>query len=88
MTSATPGNYELAVALGRIEEMLKSMNEKLDKLESVNETHADVLRKHEVAIRLLEERQGPRVHWLTWVVAAVAALGFIISIADRFYSAP
>lgn len=88
MTTHEPGGYELAVTLGRIEEMLKSMNEKLDKLESVNETHADVLRKHEVSIRLLEQRQGPRVPFITWVIGAVAVIGLFISIADRLWGAP
>lgn len=88
MSAEVPGNYELAIALGRIEEMLKSMNDKLDKLESVGETHADVLRKHEVAIRLLEERNGPRVPVITWIIGAVAVLGFVISIADRLWGTP
>lgn len=77
--SPKPGDIELAVAIGRIEEMLKSMNDKLDKLEAANDTHADVLRKHEVAIRLLEERQGPKVHWSSWAIAICASVSLLAS---------
>ena len=75
-----PGDIELAVAIGRIEEMLKSMNEKLDKLDSASADHADVLRKHTVEIELLKQRQGPSVHWSTWVFVLTALTSLIISI--------
>ena len=78
--SPRPGDIELAVAIGRIEEMLKSMNEKLDKLDSTSADHADVLRKHTVEIELLKQRQGPAVHWSAWVLAIASATGLIISI--------
>lgn len=68
---------DLMVILARLESKQDAMNEKLDKLEAVNETHADVLRKHEVAIRLLEQRQGPQVHWMTYAVGVVAVIGCI-----------
>lgn len=83
MTEVT-GNFELAVALGRIEEMLKSMNDKLDKLESVNEDHADVLRKHEVAIRLLEQRQPQKVHPLTIITGVASIIAVALVVIDRY----
>jgi hypothetical protein len=75
-----PGDIELAVAIGRIEEMLKSMNEKLDRLDVTATDHADVLRKHTVEIELLKQRQGPRAHWSAWVLAIASVTGLIISI--------
>jgi hypothetical protein len=79
-TPSRPGDIELAVAIGRIEEMLKSMNDKLDKLDSTSADHADVLRKHTVEIELLKQRQGPTVHWTNWIFVLTAAVGLIISI--------
>ena len=75
-----PGDIELAVAIGRIEEMLKNANEKLDKLDSTSADHADVLRKHTVEIELLKQRQGPTVHWSNWVFVLTALASLIISI--------
>jgi archaellum component FlaC len=62
----------LTIAVGRIEEILKSMNDKLDKLENSIENHADVLRKHTVEIELLKSKQAPKVHW-TAILSAIAA---------------
>jgi hypothetical protein len=76
-TPPRPGDIELAVAIGRIEEMLKSMNEKLDKLDSTAVDHADILRKHTVEIELLKQRQGPRIHWTTWVLAIIGIASFV-----------
>ena len=75
-----PGDIELAVAIGRIEEMLKNMSEKLDRLDASAADHADILRKHTVEIELLKQRQGPLVHWSAWVLAIASATGLIISI--------
>jgi hypothetical protein len=78
--SSRPGDIELAVALGRIEEMLKSMNEKLDRLDTTAADHADVLRKHTVEIELLKQRQGPKVHWSAWVLAFTSMISLAITI--------
>jgi hypothetical protein len=74
------GGIELAVAIGRIEEMLKSMNEKLDRLDTTTVDHADILRKHTVEIELLKQRQGPRVHWSAWISAITALVSVAVTI--------
>jgi hypothetical protein len=79
-TPSRPGDIELAVAIGRIEEMLKSLNEKMDKLDNLSADHADVLRKHTVEIELLKQRQGPTVHWTNWIFVLTAVTSLIISI--------
>jgi hypothetical protein len=79
-----PGDIELAVAIGRIEEMLKSMNEKLDKLDMASADHADILRKHTVEIELLKQRQGPIVHWSVWLLTVVAAASLVVSVYALF----
>ena len=79
-SSNEPGITELAVAIGRIEEMLKNMDEKLSRLQDTATDHADILRKHTVEIELLKQRQGPRVHWSTWIFVLTALASLIISL--------
>jgi hypothetical protein len=92
----TPDLSEILVAIKSVEMAIQRVDEKLDKLEKSTaeqftkfedktQEHSDVLRKHEVAIRLLEQRQGPKIHPITWFagIAAVAALG--LSLLDRLF---
>lgn len=83
-----PSMTEVLVAIGRIEEMIKAMTDKLDKLEEQTEEkfrRVDVqtdrqwkkLAEHDTAIQILQERQGPKVHFTTWIAMAIAALGFV-----------
>jgi hypothetical protein len=78
-SSHSSNDIELAVTLGRIEEMLKSMNEKLDRLDSTAVSHADILRKHTVEIELLKQRQGPRVHWSALAATLISAVSLSAS---------
>jgi septal ring factor EnvC (AmiA/AmiB activator) len=71
--------------LARIEAKQDAMMEKLDRLEKTTDTHWKKIAELETKLAVLEQRQGPRVHWVTWIVAIVAALGFILAIADRLY---
>lgn len=79
------GSIELAVAIGRIEEMLKSMNDKLDKLETTTEKHWKIIAEHDTEIELLKQRQSPKIHWVTWLAASAAVASFVLFILDRFY---
>ena len=76
---------DLAVAIGRVEEGVKSLTEKIDKMAGSVEEHGDTLSKHQTRIALLEARQGPRIHWLTILVGIVAVAGFALAIFDRLY---
>jgi septal ring factor EnvC (AmiA/AmiB activator) len=71
--------------LARIEAKQDAMMEKLDRLEKTTDTHWKKIAELETKLAVLEQRQGPRVHWITWIVAIVAALGFVMAIADRLY---
>ena len=77
----------LAVAVGRIEEGIKNLNEKVDRVISQNEAHADTLSKHDTRLALLESRQGPRVSVWTVAVAIIAIAGFGLALFDRLYAA-
>jgi hypothetical protein len=79
-----PGDIEIAVALGRIEEMLKNANEKLDRLDSTASNHAEILRKHTVEIELLKQRQGPKQHWTVWLITAIGVLSFIATFVTYY----
>lgn len=68
---------DVLVAVGRLEEMMKNMNEKLDRLESTTDRHWKKLAEHDVEIELLKQRQGPRVHVTSWIAMIVGSLGFI-----------
>ena len=71
--------------LARIEAKQDAMMEKLDRLEKTTDTHWKKIAELETKLAVLEQRQGPRVHWVTIVVVLVAILGFIIAVADRIY---
>lgn len=79
------GNIEIAVAIGRIEEMLKAMDSKLDKLEDTTERHWKKIAELETKLALIEQRQGPRLHIVTWIIGIIAVIGFVMAIADRIY---
>lgn len=76
---------ELAVAIGRIEEGVKNMNERLTKIGDAVDDHEDTLIGHTTRLALLEARQSPRIHWLTILVGIVAVAGFALAIFDRLY---
>jgi len=68
---------DILVAVGRLEEMMKAMNDKLDRLENTTDRHWKKLAEHDVEIELLKQRQGPRVHFSSWIAMVVGSLGFI-----------
>lgn len=76
----------LAVAIGRIEEGIKGLNEKVDSVIKQNADHANTLSRHEVDIQILKSRQQPRIHWLTILVGVVAVAGFALALFDRLYN--
>lgn len=71
--------------LARIEAKQDAMMEKLDRLEKTTDTHWKKIAELETKLAVLEQRQGPKVHWLTVVVGLVAIIGFILAISDRIY---
>ena len=71
--------------LARIEAKQDAMMEKLDRLEKTTDTHWKKIAELETKLAVLEQRQGPRVHWLTVVVGVVAIVGFVLAIGDRMF---
>lgn len=76
---------EVAVALGRIEEALKGVNQKLDRLEKTTESHWRKISEIETEIALLKERHGPRIPWVTWAAGIAALAALVLGILDRIF---
>lgn len=80
-----PTVNDFIVAITRFEAKQDAMMEKLDRLEKTTDTHWKKIAEMETQIELLKERQGPRIHWITWVIGLIAAAGFGFAILDRLY---
>lgn len=84
----------LLLAIQRVEILLKEVDQKvsnleqrtqaeLEKMDGKVQEHADVLRKHEVTIRLLEQKQQPKSYG--WLALIFSGITLAIFVADRFY---
>lgn len=70
---------DILVHLTRLETKMDQIKDSLAKQELEIDRHWKKLSEHDKAIALLEQRQSPRVHPTTWVLATIAVLGFIAS---------
>lgn len=86
MAEATIG--DVLVYLARLESKTDSMMEKLDRLEKATDNHVKKIADLETKIALLEQRQGPKIHWVTWAVGFVALAAFLLSILERLMGSP
>lgn len=86
----TENMTDVLVKLGRIEEILNLLLQKVDKLEeetkerfnTVEQDRDRMWRKinnHDTEIQVLKDRQGPKVHWTSMVAVGIGALGFLAS---------
>jgi septal ring factor EnvC (AmiA/AmiB activator) len=82
---AEPTLNDVLIAIARLEAKQDAMMKQLDDLSKTSDQHWKRINDIETKLALLEQRQGPRVHWVTWVVGIVAALGFVLAVADRLY---
>jgi hypothetical protein len=70
---------DIAVAIARLETKQDAMMKQLEELTKTTDQHWKKIGELETKLALLEQRQGPRVHWTAWVgpilgiVALVAA---------------
>jgi hypothetical protein len=80
-----PTLNDVLIAIARLEAKQDAMMKQLDELSRTSDQHWKRINDIETKLALLEQRQGPRVHWVTWVVGIVAALGFVLAVADRLY---
>lgn len=94
---AVPDFTELLLAVQGIESGVKRVEEKIDALEKKTDSqfdrfektlldHQEQLTRHEVDIRLIEQRIGPKVHVIAWVAAIAAGISIVLGILDRIYA--
>ena len=88
-------NVEILVAIGRIEEMLKALSEKIDKLEEQTERKfatADVERERlwkkinamDTELQLVRDRQGPKVPIISWLAMLAATVAVLLNVLERY----
>lgn len=79
---------DVLVKLGRIEEILNLLLQKVDKLEEdtkerFNGVEAErdrmwrKINSLDTELQVLRDRQGPKVHWTSMLAVAVSTLGFL-----------
>jgi septal ring factor EnvC (AmiA/AmiB activator) len=71
------------VVIARIETKLDAIMDKLDRLEKSTDTHWRKISQLEQDLARLQERQGPAVPWVTWLIGIVALASLAISIIDK-----
>lgn len=68
---------DLLVAIRVVEAKQDAIMKQIDDLSKTSDQHWKRINDIETKLALLEQRQGPRVHWSSWVAVVVGALGFI-----------
>ncbi len=68
---------DVLVAIARLETKQDAMMKQLDELTKTTDQHWKKIGELETKLALLEQRQGPKVHWVTFVTAGVGVLAFI-----------
>jgi len=67
---------DIAVAIARLETKQDAMMKQLEELTKTTDQHWKKIGELETKLALLEQRQGPKVHWTAWVgpILGVVAL--------------
>lgn len=68
---------DLLVAIRVVEAKQDAMMKQLEDLSKTSDQHWKRINDIETKLALLEERQGPRVHFTSWIAMIVGGLGFI-----------
>lgn len=71
------------VAIARIESKLDAIMDKLTRLEISERDSWKKISQLEQDIARMQERQGPAVPWVTWLIGIVALAGLALSLIDR-----
>ena len=68
---------DLLVAIRVVEAKQDAMMKQLDELSKTSDQHWKRINDIETKIALIEERQGPKVHFTSWVAMALGVLAFV-----------
>jgi hypothetical protein len=71
------------VAIARIESKLDAIMDKLTRLEISERDSWKKISQLEQDVARMQERQGPAVPWVTWLIGIVALAGLALSVIDR-----
>jgi hypothetical protein len=74
------------IAIARIESKLDAIMDKLDRLEKSSDQQWAKIARLETDLARLQERQGPKVHWVSWITGIVALAAFCIALLDRIFT--
>lgn len=80
-----PTLNDVLIALARLETKQDQLMQSVERLRSETDTHWKKIADIERKLAVLEERQGPKVHWVTWLVAVIAFVGLVLGVLDRIY---
>lgn len=72
-----PTLNDVLVAIARMETKQDAMMKQLEELSKTTDQHWKKIGELETKIALLEQRQGPRIHWTSIVAPILALLAFI-----------
>lgn len=75
---AEPTLNDVLIAIARLEAKQDAMMKQLDELSKTSDQHWKRINEIETKLALLEQRQGPRVHW-TGIIGPI--LGIVALIA-------
>ena len=76
-----PTLNDVLIAIARLEAKQDAMMKQLDELSKTSDQHWKRINEIETKLALLEQRQGPRVHWTSWVMPILGGLAFIAAYA-------
>jgi len=82
---AEPTLNDVLIAIARLEAKQDAMMKQLDDLSKTSDQHWKRINEIETKLALLEQRQPPKIHWITFAVGAVAVLAFVLAVAGRLY---
>jgi septal ring factor EnvC (AmiA/AmiB activator) len=68
---------DIALAIARMETKQDAMMKQLEELTKTTDQHWKKIGELETKIALLEQRQGPRVHWSSIVAPILGVVAFI-----------
>ena len=68
---------DLLVAIRVVEAKQDAIMKQIEDLSKTSDQHWKRINDIETKLALLEQRQGPRIHWSSWVAVVVGTLGFV-----------
>lgn len=80
----------IQIGLTRLEEKIDAFEDKSDvqfnQFENTLVSHQKQLNEHEVGIKLIEQRLGPKLHVVSYIAAVVAVVALGLNIVEQLYN--